>query len=249
MPEKKIAVLADIHGNRWALEAVLQDMAKRGIKEAVNLGDSLYGPLDPAGTARLMMKGKMTTVRGNEDRILVDPPEGWPHPNILAYAQAELEQEHLDWIASQPVTTIAFDRFFICHGTPENDETYLLQEVTKEGVRARKEADLAAQWPAGTDCRILLCGHDHTPGMARLPDGKVVINPGSVGLPAFTDELPYPHAMANGTPHARYCVVSLDGEGWQVESINLNYDWDEAAAAAMKRSRPDWAKWLKTGRI
>ncbi len=60
-----------------------------GIMEAVNLGDSFYGPLDPAGTARILMKLKMPAVRGNEDRILVQPPEGRPHPNTLAYAQGE----------------------------------------------------------------------------------------------------------------------------------------------------------------
>jgi hypothetical protein len=47
---ESLAVLADIHGNRWALEAVLADIRGRGIRAMVNLGDSLYGPLDPAGT-------------------------------------------------------------------------------------------------------------------------------------------------------------------------------------------------------
>jgi predicted phosphodiesterase len=46
-----IAVIADIHGNRWALEAVLADIDRRYIGQIVNLGDSLLGPLDPVGTA------------------------------------------------------------------------------------------------------------------------------------------------------------------------------------------------------
>jgi len=46
-----LAVVADIHGNRWALEAVLQDINRRSIQQIVNLGDHLTGPLDPAGTA------------------------------------------------------------------------------------------------------------------------------------------------------------------------------------------------------
>ena len=75
MPTSPIAVLADIHGNRWALEAVLEDIRRRGIREMVNLGDCLYGPLDPAGTARLLLELDMPAVRGNEDRILLDEPE------------------------------------------------------------------------------------------------------------------------------------------------------------------------------
>jgi predicted phosphodiesterase len=41
-----LAVIADIHGNRWALEAVLQDIDRRGIQQIVNLGDHLTGPLN-----------------------------------------------------------------------------------------------------------------------------------------------------------------------------------------------------------
>jgi predicted phosphodiesterase len=51
-----VAVLSDIHGNRWALEAVLDDISRRGIRDMVNLGDSLYGPLDPGGTAQIVSR-------------------------------------------------------------------------------------------------------------------------------------------------------------------------------------------------
>jgi predicted phosphodiesterase len=44
----RFAVIADVHGNRWALEAVLDDIARRGIRDIVNAGDHLSGPLDPA---------------------------------------------------------------------------------------------------------------------------------------------------------------------------------------------------------
>ncbi len=45
MGTDSIAVISDIHGNRWALEAVLEDINRRGIKRIANLGDCLYGPL------------------------------------------------------------------------------------------------------------------------------------------------------------------------------------------------------------
>ena len=44
----KIALISDIHGNTWALEAVVDDLDSRGIQTVLNLGDSVYGPLDPA---------------------------------------------------------------------------------------------------------------------------------------------------------------------------------------------------------
>ena len=59
-----LVVIADIHGNRWALEAVLQDIDRRGIQQIVNLGDHLTGPLDPAGTADLLIaRGRYTEAR------------------------------------------------------------------------------------------------------------------------------------------------------------------------------------------
>ena len=68
-----LAVIADIHGNRWALEAVLQDIDRRGIQQIVNLGDHLTGPLDPAGTADLLIEHGMLSVCGNDDRMLSSP--------------------------------------------------------------------------------------------------------------------------------------------------------------------------------
>ena len=74
MQNASIAVLSDIHGNRWALEAVLADIQHRGVDELMNIGDSLYGPLDPAGTAEILLPLNIPTVRGNEDRIILHPP-------------------------------------------------------------------------------------------------------------------------------------------------------------------------------
>jgi predicted phosphodiesterase len=51
--KKKIALLSDIHGNSWAFREVLTDIKNRGIETIINLGDSLYGPLDPKGTFEL----------------------------------------------------------------------------------------------------------------------------------------------------------------------------------------------------
>jgi hypothetical protein len=48
----RLAVLSDIHGNRWALEAVLDVIDKGGVTSALNLGDALYGPLDPVMSVR-----------------------------------------------------------------------------------------------------------------------------------------------------------------------------------------------------
>jgi len=245
--ELKVAAIADVHGNIWALRAVLQDIEQRGIEKIVNLGDCLYGPLDPHGTAQILIRLNIPTVRGNEDRIVVDSPDEQSQPPTLRYVRNSLTPEHLAWLRSLDLTTVAYDQFFLCHGTPEQDDQYLLQEVTRSGVCLRKTGELKAHL-CSVELPVVLCGHDHVPHTVYLPDGRLIVNPGSVGLAAYTDDLPFPHAMEAGSPHARYSIVSKTDTGWLVENIAVPYDWETAARMALHAGRPDWAEWLKRGR-
>ena len=65
-PARSIAAISDVHGNRWALEAVLADIDSRGVRRIVNLGDSLYGPLAPAETASMLLNLNLPTIQGND---------------------------------------------------------------------------------------------------------------------------------------------------------------------------------------
>ncbi|CAH2405148.1 hypothetical protein MES4922_40086 [Mesorhizobium ventifaucium] len=65
----RIAVLADIHGNVLALDAVLDDLRQRGGADlVVNLGDCVSGPLWPRETMERLEALALPTVRGNHDR-------------------------------------------------------------------------------------------------------------------------------------------------------------------------------------
>lgn len=102
-----LAVIADIHGNRWVLEAVLQDIDRRGIQQIVNLGDHLTGPLDPAGTADLLIARTMANVCGNDDRELFLPQE--KRSLSQNYTCTQLTPAHVAWLHSLPDTTIVAD--------------------------------------------------------------------------------------------------------------------------------------------
>ena len=244
--QARVAVLSDIHGNRWALEAVLADAGRRGLRDMVNLGDTVYGPLDPAGTADILLGLGIPTVRGNQDRAILEGAGTADSPS-MRFVRDRLRKGHLTWLAGLESTLAVFDALFLCHGTPQLDTEYLLSDVRESGVVVREPAGLEART---SDVRqpVVLCGHDHAPRTARLPSGKLVVNPGSVGLPAFTSETPYPHAMETGTPHARYSVICRGEAGWLVEDIAVPYEWDAASHVAMEHGRPDWAGWLATGR-
>jgi diadenosine tetraphosphatase ApaH/serine/threonine PP2A family protein phosphatase len=244
--EAAIAVLADVHGNRWALEAVLEDARARGIRDLVNLGDCLYGPLDPAATAARLMDLGMPTVRGNEDRILLDDPLRHPDSPSLAFCRSELAPEHLRWLAELPFSAGHEAGFFLCHASPRADDAYLLWQVEADGARRRPAAAVAERL-AGIAQPVVLCGHDHLPARLDLANGQIVIDPGSVGLPAYRDSHPFPHAMAAGSPSARYAVVRRSPAGWEAEFVAVDYDHESAAATAERNGRPDWAHALRTG--
>jgi predicted phosphodiesterase len=241
----RIAAIADVHGNVWALDAVLADVRRRDITSVVNLGDSVLGPLDPAGTAARLMEWKTVNVCGNDDRawLAAHAPERESGP---APAGSTLTPGQVQWLRRHLPTYESGD-LLCCHGTPGSDETYLLEDVTPHGVRL---ADAARIESKIMDVRqaVVLCAHSHMPRTVRLLNGRVIVNPGSVGLPAYASVLPYPHAMEAGSPHARYAVLTKHASGYTVDHIAVPYPWDTAADAARRNGRPDWAAWLQTGR-
>jgi len=81
----------------------------------------------------------------------------------------------------------------------------------------------------------------------RLSDGRLVVNPGSVGLQAYDDDHPHPHIVENGLPHASYAMLTRRPAGWQVELRRVPYDHDDAARRADEGGRPEWARALRTG--
>jgi putative phosphoesterase len=239
----RFAILSDVHGNVWALEAVLADLRRRGADEMIDLGDILYGPLDPAGTAELHRAAGITAIRGNQDRVLGEPLDA-SNPT-MAFVHASLPPHHLAWAAGLPVRLDREDLRF-CHGTPEHDDVYLLEAVRESGTGLRPGNEIAGL--LGSDpAAVTLCGHSHVPRVVAVGD-RLVVNPGSVGLPAYDHDTPWPHVMEAGSPHARYAVLTRDAAGWHIEQVLVPYPWQEAAVQARRNGRPDWAEWIETGR-
>ena len=103
---------------------------------------------------------------------------------------------------------------------------------------------------AGIDsASLVLCGHTHMPRVVQV-GAVTVVNPGSIGMPAYTDDHPVPHAIETGTPHARYAVATRVRSGmWSVDLRAIVYDWDQASRQAQRNGNPDVARWTATGRI
>jgi putative phosphoesterase len=245
----ELAVISDVHGNRWALEAVLHDLSRRDPSQIVNLGDSLFGPLDPAGTARLLRGADLLSIRGNQDRAILEPGPVSERPATLRWVLDVLAPDDLRWLEGHRLQAeLAQGQVFLCHGTPDQDDQYLAEVVTGSGVGLKAPLELEREL-ASVPAEVILCGHSHVPRAVALPSGKMVVNPGSVGLPAYGADLPHPHAMEAGSPHARYAMLKRGRAGWSVEHVAIPYDWAAAAEAAQAQGRTDWAEWLRSGRV
>ncbi|MDP5226698.1 MULTISPECIES: metallophosphoesterase family protein [Arthrobacter] len=242
----RIAAISDVHGNVFALRAVLQAVSRDRADLVVNLGDHLSGGVAPAATADLLMATPMVSVRGNHERqVLETPPALMSASDRLAHA--ELTGRHRAWLAALPLTARPVEGVLAFHGTPEDDLEYLLETVTPDGVRPATEDEVTSRLSGHLDHALLLCGHTHLQRAVRLSGGALVVNPGSVGWPAYDDDRPYPHLIEAGTPHARYAVADDASGRWEVELRAVGYPWEEAAALARANGRPDVEHALLTG--
>ncbi len=238
----RLGVIADIHGNLPALEAVLAKLDALAPDRVVNLGDCASGPLWPAETVALLRSHVMSHVRGNHDRALgAASPEGLGASD--SYAWQALDPEARTWLASLPAE-ITVEGALCFHACPGDDEAYLMEEV-HDGYLMPSPIPTIEQRLAGRTAPLMLCGHSHLPRAARLRSGAIVLNPGSVGNPAYHDTNPI-HVSESGTPHARFAIVTLGAE-LAIEHHLALYDWERSARRAEDNGRADWAHALRTG--
>ncbi|WP_439602000.1 metallophosphoesterase family protein [Devosia sp.] len=229
----RIAVLSDVHGNLEALDAVLDDVAGQGVEATVALGDFLSGPSDPVGVADRLIELGLPSVRGNHDRYITDGREKDWH--IDALVRGLLDERQHRWLGSVPATLLLEGDVFLCHGTPRDDNTSFMDTMVGT-IPTMHPRDYIEAEAAGFDHEVLLCGHTHVPRSLRLADGRLVVNPGSVGLP-----------MEIGSPDARYAIIDKRRAGWNTELRAVAYDHAAAAKQALDKGYPVWAEALTWG--
>jgi putative phosphoesterase len=180
MPQT-VAVLSDIHGSLPALEAVLAEPDVAAADLVVVTGDIAAGP-QPVEVLDLLasLGNRVRWVNGNADRELVAARAGREskYP-VSQWAAGELRDDQLARLAALPTTlTLAVEGLgdvLFCHATPRNDEEMVLVDS-----RLERWAEVLVDVP-GT-VRTVVCGHTHMP-FARLMDRRMIVNPGSVGMP------------------------------------------------------------------
>lgn len=178
-----VAVLSDIHGVLPALDAVLTEPAVAAADQIVLTGDLAAGPQPVPVLDRLSALGERAVwVRGNADRELVEYRRkgrtNIPDP-VAPWAAEQLRTEDLQLLDNLPRSvTLKVDglgRVCFCHATPRDDE-----ELVVVDSRLDRWAEVFTGLSA--EVTTVVCGHTHMP-FTRLAHGRLVVNPGSVGMP------------------------------------------------------------------
>jgi len=179
----RVAVLSDIHAVLPALEAVLAEPDVRSADLIVLTGDIAAGP-QPVETLDLLaaLGERVVWVSGNADRELVQCRRGdlttFPD-SVTPWAADQIRPDQEELLAGLPLSrtmpVTGLGTVLFCHATPRDDE---------EVVLADSRLDRWAEVFDGLDPSVsaVVCGHTHMP-FARLAHRRLVVNPGSVGMP------------------------------------------------------------------
>ena len=118
-----------------------------------------------------------------------------------------------------------------------------------DGAVRMSELDAIEARAKGIMQSLILCAHTHVARAVRLRDGRLIVNPGSVGSPGYRDIHPYPHVIEAGTPDARYAILELADGKWHVTFRHVPYDHEAMAALARQNGQTELASALATGWI
>lgn len=232
-------IVSDVHGNRDALAAVLEALAGDAFDEVLSLGDLVGYGAEPNGVVETLraLDCPVHAVRGNHDKVAAGIDEGAGFNAVALSAArwtaATLEPEHLEYVRSLPRGPLAVsDGLSICHGSPLDEDEYLLS--AGQAARSLAERPVPLTFFGHTHIPTVFAGLDDQVEVAFLDGGGVsfeleaetryLINPGSVGQPRDRD------------PRAAYMLY--DSAARRVELHRLDYPVEAAQRRILDAGLP-----------
>ena len=243
----KVALIADIHGNFAAMEAVIAALAREQADRVVCLGDvASMGPQPREVIARLRAT-TWSLVMGNADAELLRPDdvpesdENWrKFADIIRWCAAQLDDTDLAYIerfvSTLNVSLGEAGSLLCCHGSPRSNDDVVVATTPDDELEAMLQV-------AGQDANVVAGGHTHI-RLLRSFRGREIINPGSVGL-AYEF---FPDGSVRVPPWAEFAVLSVTGDSVEVTFRRVPYDRDATVRAMMERRMPHAAWWAEDWR-
>lgn len=226
----RIAILSDVHGNLEALTAVRTALKKERPDAVLIAGDHVMNGPDPAGAVdalREMEATGATIVQGNTDVAVADfdysaafpwATDGVPDTirDAAEWAHDALGDDRIAWLRRLPAErrlVLEDTMLLACHGSPGSQT---------QGFDAQLDPSVILERVAGTDARVICCGHTHLPETRDL-GWKLIVNAGSAGY------------VFDGDPSASWALVELDGGEIRAEIRRTEFDTMAVANAISAR--------------
>lgn len=235
MTAYRIALVSDIHGNELALRRVLEDIRRSGVDQIACLGDiATLGPR-PHEVIEMVREACDFRILGNHDEYMFDARSILEHstsPLILSTVEqcrSELAAAEIEFVrgfdARISVPLAGASSLLLFHGSPSSNKCDLVAETSDQDL-ARDLGDHLAT--------VMVGGHTHIQ-MLRQHRGRLLVNPGSVGMP-------FERFVAGGPPtvlaHAEYAIVEFRGGNVSVDLRRVELDRAELARAARAWDSP-----------
>ncbi|MEC0230229.1 metallophosphoesterase family protein [Paenibacillus alba] len=241
---EKIAMISDIHGNLPALEAVLADIERRGIKRIICLGDLVGKGPDSAAVVDRIQAVCETVVQGNWDLGITlpqDQPSGLWH-------QKQLGEARLAYLKQLPFSvdlSISGKSFRLFHASAQSVYHRVKRKASKkERLAMFQDTEMTGEAPDGKQPEIVGYGDIHIPYLLTLKNpsekssqslassGLMLFNVGSVGTPY------------DGIPQAGYCILEGDKDateqaGFSIQFVRVPYDITLAVKLAYEAQMPE----------
>jgi predicted phosphodiesterase len=238
----RVALIADIHGNRFALDAVLDELERDGITKIVCLGDVAVGPQPTESVERVRALG-CPVVMGNWDAYFV---AGFPEPanelaqrltEIAAWWAEQLTVEQREYMEGfQHCVELDLDGdlgVLAYHGSPRSYEDFVYATTGEEDLETMLD---------GTRAPVIALGHTHFQ-MVRRHRERLLINPGSVGLPFAR-----PAALMTMSPWAEYGILSVEDGRLSVDLRRTPFDVEGLISLIVDSGMPHAEWWASLWR-
>ncbi len=218
---RRLALIADVHGNAPALAAVLRELESEDVDLLVHAGDLTWVPL--VEETRALVRGyggRAVYVRGNADRAVVELAERAraeedPPTEREQWMSAHHDAEFIGLLRSFPEQVIVevegLGAVRVCHGSPRGDTECVTAETPEQRVR---------EFMADIEETIVATAHTHVQFDRRVGEVRSH-NPGSVGMPY------------EGRSGAYWALLGSD-----VELRRTAYDLSRTIAAYRKTDDP-----------
>ena len=234
----RLAILADVHGNLPALEAVLADVRTQGVDGYVIAGDLVLGGPFPAETLDRLRALNAWIIQGNGETYFTrydsgTAPAAWGNNaqwGPFQWTYARLDRESLDYLATLPeqltINQPSVAPVCVVHGSPGAVAVGIMPdnpETKRKFVQARSTNNISVEDALAKITQpVLVCGHTHI-AWQHQDDGRLAFNPGSVGAPI------------DGVVGAEYALLTWQDGHWTADLRVVDYDIEALCTAYRER--------------